>query len=197
MTDTTEIIAPIALIAGATGARCMTGLATVAGIAAAGDERAPKPLGHRLDREIAGVTAMAALGELVGDKLPNAGDRVAPAPLASRVLAGALIGAAVAGLTGHDKKNAAVGGAVAAFLSAHLTFRFRRALSNHLPSVAAALVEDAVVLSAAAIGAKLLTPLDAATGSQTGLAEGARRQIARARILTESTAPSRGERAPS
>jgi uncharacterized membrane protein len=194
MSDTVEAIA---LIAGATGARCMTGLATVAGVAAAGDERAPTPVGHRLDRQIAGAAALAALGELVGDKLPNIGNRIDPAPLAGRVVAGALIGAAVAGLTGRDKKNAAVGGAVAAFLGAHLSFHFRRVLTNHMPAIAAALVEDVVVLGAAAAGARLLTQRETATALQTESAAGARRQIATARILTASTAPSRGERAPS
>lgn len=175
----------------------MTGLATVAGVAAAGDERALKPFGHRLDRQIAGVAAVAALGELVGDKLPNVGNRVDPGPLAGRVVAGALIGAAVAGMTGHDRTNAAIGGAVAAFLGAHLSFRFRRALSNHMNPVVAALAEDVIVLGAAAAGARLLTRQDVVNDSQTESAAAARRQIATARILTASTAPSRGERAPS
>jgi uncharacterized membrane protein len=192
-------VAPIAMIAGATGARCMTGLAAVAHVRAANpDALGDTAPGRYLDRNIANIASALAVGELVGDKLPFAGDRVAPGPLIGRVAAGAVIGAAVANITGHERRNAAIGGAVAAFVGAHLSFQFRKSLSRHLPSVLAAVVEDVAVLGLAAAGTALLGPRRApAIGSGTGSAAGARRQIATARILTESTESSPAERAPS
>jgi hypothetical protein len=55
-----------------------------------------------------------------------------------------------------NRGESAIIGGLIAFASTHATFRLRRALSNRLPAVAAALVEDAVVLGAAAAGAALL-----------------------------------------
>jgi hypothetical protein len=56
---------------------------------------------------------------------------------------------------GNQIDLAVIGGLVA-FLSAHATFRMRRALSAHLPAVSAALVEDAIVVGTAVTGAALL-----------------------------------------
>ena len=145
-------------------------------------------IGQRLDRDIARVTTALALGELVGDKLPNIGNRTDPGALFARVVAGAVIGAAVANLTAHDKRNAAIGGAVAAFVAAHLSFQFRKSLSRHLPPVLAALVEDVAVLGLAAAGTTMLAPRRApAIGSGTESAAVARRQIATAPVLSESS----------
>jgi uncharacterized membrane protein len=198
-TDDKPFVAPIAMIAGATGARSMTGLAAVAHARAANpDALGNTAPGRYLDRNIANFTSVLAAGELVGDKLPFVGDRIAPGPLLGRVAAGAAIGAAVAGMTGNDRRNAAIGGAVAAFVGAHLSFQFRKALSRHMPAVLAAVIEDAAVLTLAAAGTRMLGPRQPAlaSGSETGLAAGARRQIARARILTESEASLPAERAP-
>jgi uncharacterized membrane protein len=200
MSDTDRpFVAPIAMIAGATGARSMTGIAAVAH-ARVGQPAAPGMfnVGQRLDHQIAKVTTALALGELLADKLPNVGDRIAPGSLAGRVAAGAVVGAAIANLTGHDRRNAAIGGAVAAFVGAHLSFQFRKSLSRVLPPVLAAVIEDVAVLGLAAAGTTFLGPRGTpAIGSGTGSAAGARRQIATARILTESTASSPAERAPS
>jgi uncharacterized membrane protein len=192
-------VAPIAMIAGASGARCMTGIAAVAR-ARADNPDAPgaTALGERLDRDIVGITAALAAGELVADKLPNVGNRTDAGALLARVAAGALIGATVANITGHERRNAAIGGAVAAFVGARLSFQFRKSLSRHLPGVLAAVVEDVAVLALAAAGTVLLGPRRVpAIGSGTGSAAGARRRIATARILTESTESSPAERAPS
>ena len=200
-TDDKPLVAPIAMIAAASGARCMTGLAAVAHARVANpDALGSTGLGKHLDRDIANVTSVLAAGELVGDKLPFVGDRVAPGALLGRVAAGAVIGATVAGITGHEKRSAAIGGAVAAFVGAHLSFQLRKALSRHMPALVAAVVEDAAVLTLAAAGTRLLGPRRpalAASGAGTGLAAGARRQIARARILTASEVSSPAERAPS
>ena len=201
-TDDKPFVAPIAMIAAASGARCMTGLAAVAHARAANpDAIGNTALGKHLDRDIANVTSVLAAGELVGDKLPFVGNRTDTGALLGRVAAGAIIGATVAGITGNDKRKAAIGGAVAAFVGAHLSFQLRKALSRHMPAVLAAVIEDAAVLTLAAAGTRLLGPrrpaIAAASGSGTGLAAGGRRQIARARILTASEASLPTERAPS
>jgi len=94
--------------------------------------------------------------ELIADKLPSAPNRTDPAGLLGRIAAGALVGAAVGGRTGMSRGQSAVIGGLIAFASAHATFRLRRALMKRLPPIAAAVAEDAIVLTAAAAGAALL-----------------------------------------
>ncbi|HEY4303125.1 MAG TPA: hypothetical protein VGM82_01555 [Gemmatimonadaceae bacterium] len=201
MTDNDKpFVAPIAMIAGATGARCMTGLAAVAHARTQNpDALGSTAPGRHLDRGIAKLTAALAVGELVGDKMPFAGDRIAPAGIVGRVIAGAVVGAAVANITGRERRNAAIGGAVAAFVGAHLSFQFRRALTRHMPPLVAALVEDVAVIGLAAAGTTLLGPRRPAIKVDSGKesAVAARRRIATARILTESTGSSQSERVPS
>jgi len=132
---THEGLLPLALLASASGARTMAGLAAIS-------PRIP-------------VRALAG-AELIGDKVPSAPNRTDPAGLLGRVAAGALVGAVVGSRTGMNRGESAIIGGLIAFASTHATFRLRRALSNRLPAVAAALVEDAVVLGAAAAGAALL-----------------------------------------
>jgi len=126
---------PLALLAAASGARSMTGVAAIS-------THAPVKL--------------LAAGELIADKTPSIPNRVDPAPLLGRVVAGALLGIAVGGRSGRNRREMAVVGGLIAFLSAHATFRMRRALSAHLPAVSAALIEDAIVIGAAVTGAALL-----------------------------------------
>ena len=126
---------PLALLAAASGARSMTGVAAIS-------THAP-------------VKLLAAC-ELMAAKAPGIPDRVDPAPLVGRVVAGALLGVAIGSRSGRNRGEMAVIGGLIAFLSAHATFRMRRALSAHLPAVSAALVEDAIVVGAAVTGAALL-----------------------------------------
>ncbi len=132
---------PIALMAGATGARTMTGVAAAT---------------RGASRGIANTTAGLAAFELVMDKLPGIPDRIAPSSLLARLVAGAVIGGSVAAMTGHDRTRAALTGATVAFVSAHVTFRLRRALSQRLPPLVAALVEDAAAIAVASAGAALV-----------------------------------------
>ena len=126
---------PLVLLAAASGAR------TSAGIAAA---VATTP------------TRLWALGELAFDKLPNVPDRIDSRLIAGRVAAGVFVGAMVGNRTGRSRAESAVLGGLIAFASAHATYRMRRALGERLPAFAAALAEDAIVLSAAAAGAAML-----------------------------------------
>jgi len=101
-------------------------------------------------------TRLFATGELIYDKLPSVPRRVAPSLLVGRVAAGALVGVVVGGRTGHNRAGSAIVGGLIAFASAHLTYRMRRALSEHMSPMAAALVEDGIVVGAARAGAALL-----------------------------------------
>lgn len=98
------------------------------------------------------VLVLAALGELVGDKLPQTPNRTAPFPLLARVATGALSGAAIGTLRGSDgwRQGAvlgAVGGVVGSF--AGLWLRSGGAATG-LPDLVFALVEDAATVACAA-----------------------------------------------
>src|SRR3954471_21766459 len=128
---TSGFVMPIAMMAGATGARTMVALS------AAARTRAP---------QLARVaTALSAL-ELLGDKLPGIPNRTDLGPMLGRVAAGAFIGDPIARATDPDRLTGAVLGAAFAFVGAHYTFRLRRALTRALPAVAAGAVEDAAII---------------------------------------------------
>ena len=132
-------ILPTVLLGAASGARSMSGLAATARVLAA-----PRVAG--------GAAALAAM-ELVADKLPLIPNRTDPGPLLGRIVAGALVGVAIAAASGKDRARGAAVGAAAAFVGAHVSFIFRRELAEFLPPTAAALVEDAAVGAIAAAGA--------------------------------------------
>ena len=137
--ETRETLTPLILLAAASGARTMTG------IAASTTSRAARAL---------------AVGELIVDKLPNTPNRTDPALLLGRIAAGAVVGAMVGGRTRRDRVASAVVGGLVAFASAHVTYRLRRSLSRHLPATAAALVEDVIVVGAAALAVHGRTQYD-------------------------------------
>ena len=103
-----------------------------------------------------GAAKLFAFGELIADKMPNIPDRIDPGPLLGRVAAGALVGSIAGGRTRRNRGESAVIGGLVAFASAHATYRMRRALCARLPAVAAALVEDAIVVGVAATAGAML-----------------------------------------
>jgi len=133
--DALKPLIPLALLSAASGARTFAGVAAISG-------RSPARL--------------AAAGELIYDKVPTVPSRLDGSSLAGRIAAGALVGAVVAGRTGRSRRELAVLGGLIAFASAAATYKLRHALTERLPAVAAALIEDALVVSAAAGGAALL-----------------------------------------
>jgi len=135
MHNETDVLLPLALLAAASGARTFSGVAAL---------------------EPRTVVPVLAIGELVVDKLPNTPNRNEGLSLLGRVAAGAVIGAIVARRKKADPVALVVIGAFTSFASAHATYRFRRALTEHLPALGAAIVEDATVLAAATAGARLL-----------------------------------------
>lgn len=137
------------------GQRAMTPLALLAGAARNGriDPDAPgakllaSPLGA------AGAVALAA-GEMAGDKMKSAPDRIVPAGLAARTLTSALAGAVLAA---PGKRRAGAGIAVAtALASSYLGWRARCAAMRRWGQTATGFVEDAALLAAgqAIVGAR-------------------------------------------
>jgi uncharacterized membrane protein len=104
------------------------------------------------------VSTILSAGELIADKLPAIPNRTAAGPLLGRALSGGLGGAVVC----SSRKRSAIAGSIigAAFAVgvAYGAYRLRKQLGKklHVPDIAIALAEDAVV---AAIGLALTARL--------------------------------------
>ncbi|WP_433290839.1 hypothetical protein ACQP2F_23930 [Actinoplanes sp. CA-030573] len=125
-----DLLVRCALLGAATGGRSLTPLAALA-------------LRHR--SRYAAAVAAAALGELVADKLPGIPSRVAPAPLAARIVLGALSGAAYARGRGAGPALPAMLGAGGAAAASYAGAWWRA----HATGVPAAVAEDAATLAVA------------------------------------------------
>ena len=130
------------------GGRAMTPFAAVSDAARRGDLRvangAPGWLGHPA---VAAASKLLAAGELWGDKLHSAPDRIVPAGIAARIVTGGLAGAALA-----PRQRALVGallGATAAVGAAYLTFGLRMRAMQRYGQTPTGLVEDALTVAAA------------------------------------------------
>jgi uncharacterized membrane protein len=126
--------------------------ATARGIVSRADQSTAQPARFLASPHVVATLNAIAAMELVADKLPFIPNRTDPAPLIGRVVAGGLIGAAIAAVAGHDRAQGTLIGAVAAFAGAHAGFQLRRALTAVLPAPVAGLVEDAAVGALAAAG---------------------------------------------
>lgn len=138
------------LIGAVAGMRAMTPLAAVANAARRGelpeDHGAPKLLAAPLVS--AGTLALAA-GELAGDKMASAPDRIVAAGMAARIATGAVAGAAVA--PRRDRLIAASLGAAAAVAASYASWRVRLAAMRRFGRVPTGAIEDALVLGSAAL----------------------------------------------
>jgi uncharacterized membrane protein len=139
---------PSFLIGLVAGSRAMTPLAAVSDAAARGmlprDSGAPSWLGHPL--VAAGSKALAG-GELLGDKMRTAPDRIVLAGIAARIVSGGIAGAALA--PRHRALAGALLGATAAVGAAYLTFGARVRAIRRFGQTPSGLVEDALTIGAA------------------------------------------------
>jgi uncharacterized membrane protein len=128
------------------GARALTPLAAVS--EAAQHDQLPRARLAWLAHPLTGAATKAlAAGELWGDKLKSAPDRIVPAGIAARLLTGALAGAALA-----PPRRAGLGaalGAAAAVGAAYVTFHARKAAMRRYGQTATGVVEDALTVAAA------------------------------------------------
>lgn len=131
------------------GQRAMTPLATVAVAAArselADDNGAPRLLAHPL--VAAGALALAA-GEIAGDKMKTAPDRVVFVGLAARFMTSAIAGAAL--VPRRQRWLGAVVGGVTAVVASYPGWRARMAAMEHYGQTPTGFVEDATVIAGAA-----------------------------------------------
>lgn len=136
------------LIGLSAGSRALTPLATVSEAARGGHLADNNPAARLLAHPLfsAGSKALAA-GELWGDKMKSAPDRIVPAGIAARLLAGGLSGAALA-----SRKQLVLGallGAGASVAAAYVTFDIRMRALRRWGQTPTGLVEDALTVGAA------------------------------------------------
>jgi len=135
-----------AVLGAATGARSVTPIAALARSGHPGLPALAGPWARRL-------TTAAALGELVTDKLPTTGSRLAPAAFGGRLALGALAGYALA--RGHRAPVVVpvLAAVVAAAASSYAGAAWRAAGARHGLAFPAAIAEDgaAVLLADSAV----------------------------------------------
>jgi len=100
-----------------------------------------------------------AISDLVVDKLPFTRSRLDAAPLASRIVSGAICGAAIYGTVKKPIVEGAVFGGLGSLAGAITGYHVRQRLSRDMPDFVVALLEDALAVGA---GATIVT-LAAAT----------------------------------
>jgi uncharacterized membrane protein len=130
------------------GARSMTPLAAVTDAARRGalpaDSGAPSWLGHPL---VTAGSRVLAVGEILGDKMHSAPDRIVLAGMAARIVTGGLAGAALA-----PRRRALAGGllgAAAAVGAAYVTFDLRMRALRRYGQARTGLIEDALAVGVA------------------------------------------------
>ncbi|WP_207552990.1 DUF4126 domain-containing protein [Consotaella salsifontis] len=128
------------------GQRSMTPLAVVAEAARLGTLPDDAPMRGALAHPAAGIAAAAlATGEMAGDKLPSAPDRVILPGLLARIATAAFAGAVLA--PRHERKTAAVLTAATAIAASYVGFSLRVRAMRRYGQVSTGLVEDAMVLA--------------------------------------------------
>ncbi len=111
------------------------------------------PLG---DERVSALLGLAAVGEIIADKLPFVADRTDIGPLVGRAASGALVGAVIFINEGEQPLAGAATGVITALASTLLSFQLRtRSTSKlHIPNVLAGLLEDGIVVAA---GSRLIS----------------------------------------
>ncbi len=129
------------------GARAMTPLAAVADAARRGalprDNGAPSWLGSPW---VSAATKLLAAGELAGDKMKSAPDRIVLAGLAARLLSGSLAGASLA--PRRYRYAGALLGATAAIGASYITFNARMKALRRYGQTPTGVIEDALTVGA-------------------------------------------------
>ncbi|NSL90360.1 hypothetical protein ECE50_026285 [Chitinophaga sp. Mgbs1] len=110
------------------------------------------PLGFMQQEKVMRGLQTVAAGELVVDKVPGIGDRIAPSGLAGRAIAGGLAGATVYEAKGGQAWKGALIGAAAAVAATYAFFYLRKYARNKLDVKDSFVggVEDAIAVGIAA-----------------------------------------------
>lgn len=115
----------------------ITGMRSMAGVAALAASR---------NSALAPVVAAMAVAEMIADKTPFVGDRIAPLSLVGRAGLGALAGGAIARERDGQLTGGLVG-AMAALVTTYVSYHARKRLP--LPAAPGGFLEDAVVIAIA------------------------------------------------
>ena len=146
-----------AALGAVTGMRSQMGLAMLTQVAA--NDELPRPARNaaplvllRLPR-MSQLTALAALGELIGDKTPWVPARTKPLPFLGRVGFGALVGGMIFQANGRDAAPGAAIGAVAGGALAVVATQTRLALGEKtaIPDPIIGAVEDVIAFGISAL----------------------------------------------
>ena len=105
------------------------------------------------------IFTVLAIGEYIGDKLPQTPSRIAPGPLAARIVFGGLVGAIVATSLHLSLALGILPGAISAVAGAFLGYHLRRFLTHtvKLPDFPIALAEDFVTAGLAFLALRVVT----------------------------------------
>ena len=95
------------------------------------------------------VFSLLAIGELIADKLPIIGKRIAPAPLIARIVTGALCGACLCTAGAKSVLAGTLLGALGAVIGAFVGYGIRKRLDLYIKDLVVALCEDAVAIGLA------------------------------------------------
>jgi uncharacterized membrane protein len=99
-----------------------------------------------------------AVSELIADKLPFTPSRLKAAPLASRLVSGAVCGAAIYGIVKRPLMEGAALGGLGAISGAFAGYHMRKRLSGDNPNLGIAVLEDAVAIGGGILVAALVAP---------------------------------------
>jgi uncharacterized membrane protein len=95
--------------------------------------------------------AELAISELIADKLPFTPSRLDAAPLTSRIVSGAICGAAIHGSVKNPLAEGAALGGLTALAGAITGYHVRQRLNRNMPDVAVALLDDALAVGGGAL----------------------------------------------
>jgi uncharacterized membrane protein len=146
MKESSEVLLRAAVLGAATGLRSTVALAA---LVLRGGDGLPAALRHPAARPVA---VAASGGELVTDKLPGTGSRLAPLSLAGRVTCAGLAAAVLARAGRQAPVPAVLVAAAAALAAAKVGHDARAALGRRLPDPVVAVAEDALAIGLAAAG---------------------------------------------
>jgi len=142
-------ILAIPVLGGMTGLRAMTPMAVLCWFAWMGNLPVTGTWAFWVAKPVTAIVfTVLAVGEMVGDKLPQCPNRTDAGPLVSRVAFGGLVGAlAATGLTGSALEGILLGG-ISALAGTWLGFLLRRWMvkDSGYRDAYVALVEDAIAV---------------------------------------------------
>ena len=151
----------IPILGGANGCRTLTPIAVLCWFAYTGHLPVVGTWAFWTTNPIAVVVfTLMAVGELIGDKLPQTPNRIALFPLIARAVFGAGVSAILASTILLPVAIGAALGAISAVAGAFIGFHIRRYITvvRGVPDLPIALVEDAVTITLAIVALHFVTP---------------------------------------